>query len=167
VIKEKYIKKLEEISINIVQSNIESIRKKNITKTGFRVYENGFIGIAGAVGEVDNLDLEKRAIDNLKLKIPYPYEPSTNMVKTVDYRKEIFSHEEFVKEVEELLKILRQEFPDFIFSNKIYIQEFETKLINDVGLDLTHIDKAIVVEIIIKEKSSTNIFDTFYINIHR
>ena len=167
MIKEKYIKKLEEISINIVQSNIESIRKKNITKTGFRVYENGFIGIAGAVGEVDNLDLEKRAIDNLKLKIPYPYEPSTNMVKTVDYRKEIFSHEEFVKEVEELLKILRQEFPDFIFSNKIYIQEFETKLINDVGLDLTHIDKAIVVEIIIKEKSSTNIFDTFYINIHR
>ena len=167
MIKEKYIKKLEEISINIVQSNIESIRKKNITKTGFRVYENGFIGIAGAVGEVDNLDLEKRAIENLKLKIPYPYEPSTNMVKTVDYRKEIFSHEEFVKEVEELLKILRQEFPDFIFSNKIYIQEFETKLINDVGLDLTHIDKAIVVEIIIKEKSSTNIFDTFYINIHR
>ena len=94
MIKEKYIKKLEEISINIVQSNIESIRKKNITKTGFRVYENGFIGIAGAVGEVDNLDLEKRAIDNLKLKIPYPYEPSTNMVKTVDYRKEIFSHED-------------------------------------------------------------------------
>ena len=44
--KRKYIKKLEEISINIVQSNIESIRKKNITKTGFRVYENGFIGIA-------------------------------------------------------------------------------------------------------------------------
>ncbi len=64
---------------------------------------------------MDYLDLEKRAIENLKLKIPYPYEPSTNMVKTVDYRKEIFSNEEFVKEIEELLKILRQEFPDFIF----------------------------------------------------
>lgn len=161
MVKEKYIKSLKEISINIVQSNIESIRKKDITKTGFRVYKNGFIGIAGAMGEVDEFELEKRAVENLKLEIPYPYEPSTNMVKKVDYRKGIFSHEEFVKEIEELLKILRQEFPEYIFSNKIYIQEFETKLINDAGLDLIHMDRVIIVAIIIKEKTSINVFDAF------
>lgn len=167
MVKEKYIKNLKEISINIVQSDIESIRKKDITKTGFRVYENGFIGIAGAVGEVDEFKLEKGAIENLKLEIPYPYEPSTDMVKTVDYRKEIFSNEEFVKEIEELLKILRQEFPDFIFSNKIYIQEFETKLINDAGLDLTNMDRVIIVAIVIKEKTSINVFDAFFTYIDR
>lgn len=161
MVKEKYIKSLKEISINIVQSNIESIRKKDITKTGFRVYKNGFIGIAGAMGEVDEFELEKRAVENLKLEIPYPYEPSTNMVKKVDYRKGIFSHEEFVKEIEELLKILRQEFPEYIFSNKIYIQEFETKLINDAGLDLIHMDRVIIVAIIVKEKTSINVFDAF------
>lgn len=161
MIKEKYIKNIKEISINIVQSNIESIRKKDITKTGFRVYENGFIGIAGAVGDVDESELEKRAIENLRLEIPYPYEPSTNLVKKEDYRKEILSQEELVKEVEELLKILKEEFPDFIFSNKIYIQEFETKLINNKGLDLTYIDRAIVAAIIIKGRDSVNIFDAF------
>lgn len=161
MIKEKYIKNLKEISINIVQSNIKSVRKKDITKTGFRVYDNGFIGIAGAVGKIDEVELEKRGIENLKLEIPYPYEPSTNLVKKVDYRKEIFSHEEFVKEVETLLQILRDEFPNFIFSNSIYIQEFETKLINDKGLDLTHIDRVVAVGLVIKEKDSVNVFDAF------
>ena len=167
MIREKYIKNYNEISINIVQSNIESIRKKDITKTGFRVYENDFIGIAGAVGNVNEAELEKGAIENLKLEIPYPYEVSTNMIKSVDYRKEILSNEEFVKEVEELLEILRQEFPDFIFSNKIYIQEFETKLTNDSGLDLSHIDRIFVMSIVIKEKSSINVFDGFLSYIDR
>lgn len=161
MIKEKYIKNIKEISINILQSNIKSVRKKDITKTGFRVYENGFIGIAGAVGKVDELELEKRAIENLKLEIPYPYETSTNLVKKVDYRKEVLSHEELVKEVEKLLKLLRKEFPDFIFSNNIYIQDFETKLINNKGIDLTHIDRVVVALIVIKEKNSVNVFDAF------
>ncbi|MDU5083106.1 metallopeptidase TldD-related protein [uncultured Tissierella sp.] len=167
MIKEKYIKNLKEISINILQSNIKSVRKKDITKTGFRVYENGFVGIAGAVGKVDELELEKRAIENLRLEIPYPYEPSTNLVKKVDYRKETLSHEEFVKEVEELLEILKKEFPDFIFSNNIYIKDFETKLINNKGIDLTHIDRVVVASIVIKEKNSVNVFDALSTYIDR
>ena len=161
MIKEKYISNFKEISINILQSNIRSVRKKDITKTGFRVYENGFIGIAGAVGKVDESELEKRAIENLRLEIPYPYEPSANLVKKVDYRKEVLSHEELVKEIEELFKLLREEFPDFIFSNNIYIQDFETKLINNKGVDLTHIDRIVAAAIIIKEKDSVNVFDAF------
>ena len=167
MIKEKYIKNLKEISINILQSNIKSVRKKDITKTGFRVYENGFVGIAGAVGKVDELELEKRAIENLRLEIPYPYEPSTNLVKKVDYRKETLSHEEFVKEVEELLEILKKEFPDFIFSNNIYIKDFETKLINNKGIDLTHVDRVVVASIVIKEKNSVNVFDALSTYIDR
>ncbi|MBU5425468.1 hypothetical protein KQI41_03490 [Tissierella pigra] len=161
MIKEKYISNFKEISINILQSNIRSVRKKDITKMGFRVYENGFIGIAGAVGKVDESELEKRAIENLRLEIPYPYEPSANLVKKVDYRKEVLSHEELVKEIEELFKLLREEFPDFIFSNNIYIQDFETKLINNKGVDLTHIDRIVAAAIIIKEKDSVNVFDAF------
>lgn len=161
MIKEKYIKNLKEICINVVQTEIKSVRKKDITKTGLRVYDNGFIGIGGAVGKYNESDLEKRAIENLKLEIPYPYEPSSNLVQKMDLRKEIFSHEEFIEEVEELLKSLREEFPDFSFSNNILIQEFETKLMNDIGLDLCHIDRVIAAGLVIKEKDSLNIFDAF------
>lgn len=167
VIKEKYIRNEREITINVVQTEIKSVRKKDITKTGLRIYDNGYIGIAGAVGKVDEAELEKRAIENLKLQIPYPYEPSSNRVEKVDYRKETFSDEAFVKEVEELLGILRVEFSDFIFSNNISIQEMDTRLFNDKGLDLAHKDRIILVELIIKEKSSINVFDAFAVFANR
>jgi len=167
VIKEKYINSIKEISLNVVQTDIKSIRKKDITKTGLRVYDNGFIGIAGAIGKYDEADLKKRAIENLKLEIPYPYEPSSNLVKNLDLREKIFSDEEFVEEVDMLLKILREEFPDFSFSNNIYIQEFETRLINDVGLDLCHIDRAAIAALVIKDKNSVNIFDAVYSYVDR
>lgn len=167
MIKEKYIRNEREITINVVQTEIKSVRKKDITKTGLRIYDNGYIGIAGAVGKVDEAELEKRAIENLKLQIPYPYEPSSNRVEKVDYRKETFSDEAFVKEVEELLGILRVEFSDFIFSNNISIQEMDTRLFNDKGLDLAHKDRIILVELIIKEKSSINVFDAFAVFANR
>lgn len=161
MIKEKYVKMLKEVSINIVQTKIESVRKKDITKRGFRVYKDGYIGVGGAVGEVDEGQLEKRAMDNLKLKIPYPYEPSKELVKEVDYREETLSEEEFVNEGEELLSILREDFPEFIFSNKIYLTEMETRLTNDVGLDLVHKDRVVTAGLLIKENTSVNVIDAF------
>ncbi|WIV12333.1 metallopeptidase TldD-related protein [Proteiniborus sp. MB09-C3] len=161
MIKEKYISNEKEITINIVQTEIKSIRKKDMTKTGLRIYQDGYIGVAGAVGKADEVELEKRAVENLKLQIPYPYEPSSNHAEEVDYRKEVLSDEDFVKEVEELLRIFKNEFPDFIFSNNISIQEMDIRLSNNKGLDLTHKDRFISIELIIKEKSSLNVFDAF------
>jgi PmbA protein len=167
MVKEKYTKRVKETSINITQTEIQSVRKKDITKTGLRIYENGYIGVAGAIGKIDENELEKRAVENLNLKIPYPYEPSSNHIEEVDYSKEVFSDEAFVNEVEELLNILKVEFKDFIFSNHISIRETETKLTNDIGLNLIHRDKMIETQLIIKEKSSVNVFDSMAFSIDR
>lgn len=161
MIREKYIKRVKELSVNIVQTEIESIRKKDITKRGFRVYHKGYIGVAGAVGDADEAELEKKAIDNLKLNISYPYRPSENLVKEIDYREETLSDEELISEVEEFLSILKEEFPEFTFSNKICINEMETSLVNDMGLDLVHKDRFVMADLIIKEKSSVNVFDAY------
>lgn len=167
MIKEKYINRVKEISINIVQTEVESVRKKDILKTGLRVYDNGYIGIAGSLGKVDEQDLERKAIDNLSLKIPYPYSPSQGLEKEVDYREDTFSNEDFVNEADELLNILKDEFPDFTFSNKINITEVESRLINSVGLDLTFKDRLILGQLIIKEKASANVFDALALYIER
>jgi len=163
VIKEKYTNRVKEISVNIVQTDIDSVRKKDILKTGLRVYDKGYIGVAGAMGKADEEDLERRAIDNLSLKIPYPCEPSENLKMHLDYREDIFSDEEFVREADEVLKVLRDEFSDFTFSNKMYLFEMETGLTNDLGLDLLHRDRLLTVEFVIKEKASANVFDAFAI----
>lgn len=167
MIKEKYISRVKEISVNIVQTDIDSVRKKDISKTGLRVYDSGCIGVAGGMGKVDEKDLERRAIDNLSLKIPYPCNPSENLKMQADYRKEIFSDEEFVEEADEVLRILRSEFPDFTFSNKMYLNEIETGLKNDVGLDLLHRDRLLSAEFIIKEKASANVFDAMALYVTR
>lgn len=167
MIKEKYVNRIREISINIVQTGIESVRKKDILKTGLRVYDKGYIGIAGGLGSVNEDELERRAIDNLSLKVPYPYEPSKDLQKEVDYREGIPSEEDFVSEVDELLNTLKDQFPDFTFSNKINITEVESRLVNSVGLDLDYKDRLVIGQLIIKEKASANVFDALALYVDR
>lgn len=50
MIREKYQLVTRETSCSVVQSHITSIRRKNITKTGYRVYKDGRIGVYGQLG---------------------------------------------------------------------------------------------------------------------
>ncbi|WP_040214887.1 hypothetical protein [Clostridium polynesiense] len=116
MIKEKYSESIKETSINVVQSSFESLRKKNITKTGLRIYKEGMLGISGALGDYDEKELEKKALDNLI--VPYDYEVSSNKKITEDYSKHIMTDEEFVQEVEAILEVCRRDFSDFGLYNK-------------------------------------------------
>lgn len=51
MVKELYQTILRETSLNVTSGEIDSIRKKSITKSGCRVYRDGFLGIAGTLGE--------------------------------------------------------------------------------------------------------------------
>ena len=166
MIKELYQIKLYETTLNVTQTSIDSIRKKNITKSGCRVYEKrqdtedaGYIGVAGTFGEASE-DTWERAIKNLELKIPYDYEVSKNSKRTRDLRELNLTPEEFLEKSEKFLEIIRKEFPEFIFSNKIKLIETETSLRNDVGLDYVNYDKSVTLELIFKHANSVNIFDS-------
>lgn len=159
MIKELYVNKLNEISVNVTNSKADAIRKKNITKSGCRVYDNGYIGISGTLGEADETTFE-RAEKNLQNKIPYKYEPCKNMKRSRDLRKSKLSGKEFLDKCEELLDTLNSEFPDFIFSDKINSVEMETYLKNDAGLDYVSRDRYFITSLVIKHKDSLDIFDT-------
>lgn len=161
MIKEKYIVKTKETSINVVQTQVESIRKKDITKTGLRIYKDNLIGVAGAIGSYKEEELEKRAVEGLALNIPYPYKPSEERCEAMDYSSEIIKDEELLDEVEELLGQLRGSQPELSFSNKINITEREVILRNTKNLELSYRDKSISLGLIFKEKSSANLFDGF------
>lgn len=166
MIKELYQTKINEIALNVTQTRIDSIRKKNIIKSGCRVYQKsadtpgtGYIGVAGTFGEATE-DTWERAIKNLELKIPYDYEASTGAQRKRDLRKLDLSTEQFLEKSEKLLEIFRKEFPDFIFSNKIRLIETEVSLKNDAGLDYVNYDKTISLELLFKHVNSVNIFDS-------
>lgn len=166
MIKETYQIKEINTTMNVTQSRIDSIRKKNIIKTGCRVYENGYIGVAGTFGEPDDKTWEE-AINNLNLKIPYEYEPSKDHSRIRDLRNPMLTLEDFLEKTDLVLAKLREEYPQFIFSNKISLRETEVSLRNDVGLELVNYDKSISLELAYKHKDSINIMDSFLVYAER
>lgn len=159
MIQEKFQIDVAETSCNVVLSRLDSIRRKKITRTGYRVYRDGLIGVHGQLGQ-SNEDPWARAEENLKNNVAYPFEP----VQTVQRAKTVSSDlndSQIVPELETVLAEARERHPDFILSNKVNIRETTVALKNDRGTDLMHRDKVLQVGLILKHKESVNIMDTF------
>lgn len=158
---EKYSNRIKETSINIVQTSVESIRKKDITKTGMRVYKDGFIGISGSLGNAEDSVLIKEAEEALANKIPYNLEPTANKEEAIDCRRELLDDEAFVNEIGIVMEELKKSQPNFYFTNKINLVEQEINLSNIRNLNLSYKDRYMLAELVFKEKSSKNIMDGF------
>ena len=161
--KEQYTQHVQELSLNVVQTKVDSIRKKDILKTGLRVYEDGMIGVAGAIGRYDEGELTQRAIAALELGIPYPYELAANRKQVVEPPHDLPEGELFVDEMQQMLVELSKAQPGFSFSNKINLRTQTVQLTNDLGLDLKYRDTSIEVALVIKDKNSANIMDAFVV----
>ena len=161
MIKEKYILTRREMNLSVANGEISSIIKKSITESACRAYDNGCIGVAGNLGEADD-ELMKQAVENLKLMIPYDAEATMGIVRQEHLECGDFSLEDsssFLKEAEEVLGILKKEYPQLIFSNKIYLIEESRRLINDAGTDLHYSDRVMGYVLLVKHVDSVNIFD--------
>lgn len=159
MVKELYQLKIKEIALNITNGEVDSIRKKNVTKSGCRVYDNGCIGIAGVLGEPTEETWQK-AVDALQNAVPYPYEPTRALVRK-RVRGELPKESVLLSETESMLKTLKEEYPEFIFSNKVIAAEETAILKNDLGLELEDVQCMTMVSIIVKDEASANVFDTF------
>src|SRR5699024_10821800 len=119
------------------------------------------IGYAGAIGDYNEKTLKNRALESLNNKISYNYEVEGNKSMEEDLSTEIINEDKLVEEFEELLSTLKKEQPEFFFSNKIYLIENETKIINDNNLSLYYKDKILSLLLLFKEKKSINVFDGY------
>lgn len=160
--KEYIVNKTSSLSINVVATEVESLRKTVETTSTVRVYDNGNIGVAGQVGETDWDSLEKQAIDNLSLNIDYPCELTENVTKEINAQKTIVDKEHFVQVAKDLLYRLKEEVPDFLFSNKIQYYESEASYKNTQNTSLKYLGNEMDVVLCIKSKDSANIMDFAY-----
>lgn len=157
--KEQYRSTVIDTTLNIVNSQIESVRNKHIAKTSQRVYQDGFIGVAGALGSFIEADLLKEAQEALKKKIDYPVIPSAKQTLAYDMRQPMMSAPDLIGEFSALLEELRNRQPNFIFSNKISLTEVRANFTNDVDLNLDYTDRCLSAGLIFKEKKSASVFD--------
>lgn len=162
MLKEKYSLKIKETALNIVQTKIQSVRKKNITKTAYRIFENGKIGIYGKIGDFCEEDLIEKARENLNLNIEYPFELTENINKSETFDCIFKTENEFIEEIDILLKKIKDQNPNFTFFNKIKLINESTSLNNDKNTNLKYEAKYYEISLIIKEKSSSNIMDLGY-----
>jgi PmbA protein len=159
--RERYSHHVQELSVNVVQTRVDSIRKKDILKTGIRVYRDGKIGIAGAIGRRHEEDLTQSAVAALELGIPYPYRLARQHKEAVEPPCELPEGTAFVEEMQGMLDDLRQAQPGYSFSHKIKLLTQDVQLANDLGLDLRYRSTSIDVGLVIKDKRSANIMDAF------
>lgn len=161
MIKEKYISNVKETSINIINSNLDSLKCTNDTKTTFRVYKDGYIGIKGAIGKCNENRLEKEALEALNDKIKYPFNPTINRQEAINKSSKFINEDKIVTETDDFLYRLKTEHPNFIFSNRLGLKETSAKLLNDKGLNLEYNDKSLDVKLLFKHKTSQNSFDGY------
>ena len=70
--KQTYITRTTERTLTYTAGEVASLRIKDGVKTTVRVYDKGYIGVAGRAGDVDMAELGKSAVEALGNKMPYP-----------------------------------------------------------------------------------------------
>ena len=164
--KEKIITDFEEFTVGIMGGVVNSYRKKQEKKTGIRVYRDGFIGVAGAIGECDEEKLAVQAEKMLDNKIEYPCDLDGELQLSVEGPKLNVKDGDLIRLTEKLLIRLCEECPNFLFSNNVRIRRTKTTYENDNGRKLSHKGETLLILLIIKDKFSANVFDaSFYASV--
>lgn len=159
---EKITHKSSTRCINVVASQVESLRINNDLENTVRVYDNGAIGVEGRLGNVDFADMENAARVKLQQGIPYPETHNAVIVKAIDSTKHIFDEKEFIPKISALLARLAKENPEFLFSNKVFIESMERSYENSDGTKLSYRGNQFALGLVIKYKGSANIMDEVY-----
>ncbi len=160
--REKLTQTVKQTSLSIVQNEINAVRRKNISKTGCRVIENGKIGVAGGLGAVDCEKLFARARQGLDYGIEYNVEPGANLQHQTVLDQFKISDNELCERIGRLLGELKRRHPHFAVSNKVNLSSVRLHLENDQQMQLSHADTYLSLSFLLKKQGSTGIMDTFF-----
>ncbi len=156
--REYYRTRQLQVSAIVSGSEVGSIRRKDVVKTGLRIFEDGVIGTAGAIGSFDPAGLEGRARDALGCGIEYPWGLSTT-VGSVEHLIGGFSPGDLAAEAEAVMEAVRRSHPGFVFSGSISYDDITTSMDNDAGLDLRSRTSGVSIGLEFREKGSPGIMD--------
>lgn len=159
---EKLINKTASYGLNVSGGKVNSLRVNEDMKTVIRVYSDGKIGVAGRIGEGDDGELLKDAQSGLSQNIAYPCNLDGDKKRSVNRVKHPVPAGEFVKTMKKLLARLNAEYPDFIFSNKINMEEFYCAYENSENTSYSYSSDYLAIVLVIQHKQSSNIMDLAY-----
>lgn len=151
----------KELSLEAAGNKIASLRHKNITKKGARVFKDSLVYSSSFVGEVadETLLSEALALKENALSFEYPLHP-VKSINTSHFLSDQ-SSDGFTAEFQEVLSKLNQDFPEFIFSGKANLSRWKKEIRVQSEAQLTCEYDYSEWYFIYKHKSSANMMDGF------
>ena len=157
----EFIKNIQKsVTLNVTAGKIDSFRQTEKTTGTVRVYENGCIGVAGCLGEPNEEELTKKAVEALAFGIPYPEKLEGPADIKELHEKEIIPVPEFIPRMQHLLDRLAVECPRFALTNKISLAGGKTEYVNSKGRRLESSASCLNIELVAQNRGSGNLFDT-------
>lgn len=153
--------KQKEVSMEAAGNKIASLRHKNITKKGARVFKEGLIYSSSFVGEVsdDALLQEALALEENALAFDYPL----SVIDSISAANLLADQtaQDFTAEFQTALSFLNERFPEFIFSGKANLSRLkkEIRFLNEATLAYEYDYSEWY--FIYKHKKSANMMDGF------
>ncbi len=156
---ERMTKRHVEIAANILRTAVESVRRKDVSRTGVRVYREGLVGVAGAIGDFDAVEKQAEAEAVLSRGVEYPFAVSSGRTLHIEERPDLPDPASLPSEAESLLEELSSEVPELIFSGSARRYRDDTSIVNDAGLDLSCSVDGMALDLMFKHRNSTGIMD--------
>lgn len=160
--KEYIVNKSNEITLNITDGKVDSYRVKDETQSTVRVYEDGKIGIAGALGTPNFAELETQAVEKLAEGIPYPCKLNKGVVKSIIRDKAVVEEKNLMKVTKRLAKKVAKACPRFLINGKTQAVSHKGSYENSQNTKLAYENNSFHVFFQVKDKDSSNIADAYY-----
>ena len=156
----EFIKEIENsVTLNVTAGKIDSFRQIERTTGTVRVYENGFVGVAGCLGEPNEEELTAKAKEALAFAIPYPCELEGPLEQEELHEDEIIPIPAFIPTMQDFLDRLGALCPKFALSNKISLTYHRTEYQNSKGRRLVSSGRNLSISLIAQNRGSGNLFD--------
>lgn len=150
------------ITLNITDGKVDSYREKEETQTTVRVYEDGKIGVAGALGDVSAEALEQQAVEKLAGGIPYPCKLNKGVKKSVLRTRPVVADKNLIPATKRLAKKVAAACPRFLVNGKTQASKASGCYKNSQGTELKFENNAFQIFFQVKDKDSSNIADAYY-----
>lgn len=148
------------VTLNVTGGRIDSFRQQDETTGTVRVYDQGYIGVAGCLGEPDEDTLTKKAVEALDLQIPYPCNLEGALEQTDLHEEEIIPVPELIPTMQSFLDRLGESCPRFAFTGKIRLDYGKSEYRNSLGRHLVSSGRNVAVELTVQNRGSGNLYDT-------
>lgn len=160
--KEYLVNISNEITLNITDGKVDSYRVKDETQSTVRAYEDGKIGVAGALGDADWTALERQATEKLNDGIPYPCNLNKGVKKSVIRDKAVVAEQDLMRTTKRLAKKVAGVAPRFLINGKTQAIRRKGSYKNSQDTSLAYENNSFTVFFQVKDKDSSNIADAYY-----